>query len=53
MKTFIFYPQLDSMDYGPACLQMTLKHQGRVLPAAVAAFDLAHQPRGGKFQGGR
>ena len=29
---FPFYPQLDSMDCGPACLQMVLKFHGRYYP---------------------
>lgn len=32
MGKFPFYPQMDSMDCGPACLQMTLKHYGRYYP---------------------
>lgn len=32
MGKFPFYPQMDSMDCGPACLQMILKHHGRYYP---------------------
>lgn len=32
MGKFPFYPQMDSMDCGPACLQMTLQHYGRYYP---------------------
>lgn len=32
MGKFPFYPQMDSMDCGPACLQMILKHHGRYFP---------------------
>ena len=32
MGAFPFYAQLDSMDCGPACLQMVLKHYGRYYP---------------------
>jgi ATP-binding cassette subfamily B protein len=32
MGKFPFYPQMDSMDCGPACLQMVLQHHGRYFP---------------------
>jgi ATP-binding cassette subfamily B protein len=32
MGKFPFYQQMDSMDCGPACLQMILKHHGRYFP---------------------
>ncbi len=32
MTKFAFYPQMDSMDCGPACLQMILKHHGHYYP---------------------
>lgn len=32
MGKFPFYPQMDSMDCGPACLQMILKHYGTYYP---------------------
>jgi ATP-binding cassette subfamily B protein len=32
MGKFPFYPQMDSMDCGPACLQMVLKSWGRYFP---------------------
>lgn len=32
MGAFPYYPQMDAMDCGPACLQMVLKHFGRYYP---------------------
>lgn len=34
-RVFPFYAQMDSMDCGPACLQMVAKYHGKLYPLAV------------------
>lgn len=46
MGKFPYFPQMDSMDCGPACLQMILKYYGRYFPLAWLR-SVAHLSREG------